>query len=140
MKKIFGMLSLIAILTVSFTSNAVANDVGNDFDVEYVIGGNTEFVAVATVDGTNIYAVSVDNLVSNTVAVAGEDIILPDIVSTKLDKGVVNVSDEAENYAESLEGNNTNIVSEGSNIGFADFTKIHLPFEVGLLNENTTLI
>lgn len=136
MKKILGMLSLIAILTVSFTINAVANDVGNDFNVEYVISDSPEFVAVATLDGTNIFAVSVINLELDSVAVVGEDIILPDIVLSESDNKLFNVSENTENSIASLEDvDNANIVSGDSVIEFADFTKTHLPNEVGLFTE-----
>jgi len=143
MKKILGMLSLIAILTVSFAESAVASDFGNDFNVEYVISDSPEFVAVATLDGTNIFAVSVINLEFDSVAVVGEDIILPDIVLSESANELLNVSDESENYIASLEGvDDTNIVAGDSVIEFADFTDTHLPNEVGLFiefeDDNTT--
>ena len=57
MKKIFGMLSLIAILTVAFSTNASALDYKNVNDVGYVIGSDNvtvDVIAVANVEVINV--------------------------------------------------------------------------------------
>jgi len=106
MKRIFGVLSLIAILTVAFTSQASANGIDN----------NVEFV------------VSVDYHPNVVIAVATLEV--PKVF------GFINVADNSVNYIASWEGVEIpDIDSRDSVINLNDFSATHLPFEVGLLSE-----
>ncbi len=113
MKKIFGVLSLIAVLMVAFSSNAIASvvdDVGTEFVVSY---DSPDFVAVST---------SIESV--------GEDFFLPDIGSSGtliISEVSKNVSAESESYTSNRNRNRVNIVT--------GFSNTHLPIEVGLLSE-----
>lgn len=122
MKKIFGVLSLIAVLMVAFSSNAIAS-VADDVSVEYAISYDSpDFVAVATADALSIEYVTI-----------GEDFVRPDIGSSgtlptsELSEFSTNVSAESESYISKGDADSVNIV--------AGFSNTHLPIEVGLLTE-----
>jgi len=117
MKKFFGVLSLIAVLTVAFSSNAIASDVDDGVNVEYVASLNSpDFVAVVAnvpiLSGVfNVYTVGIDlrsaDVSVNNIA-KGEVVNSADIVSR------VFVNTLVTNYA-----------------------KVFLPIEVGLSSANS---
>lgn len=102
MKKIFGILSLIAILTVAFSTKAIASD-ADEVSVEFVASfDSADFVAVALVDVPNLVGVLnvADESVSNT---ANGEVVI-----------------------------STNIASRGVYIASTNnYAKVFLPFEVG---------
>ena len=109
MKKIFGVLSLIAILTVAFSSNAIASDTDNSVSTEYVASlDSPDFVSVAVVDATsiNLFTNPMDELTITNIVANGEVVDSATIVA-----GVLNI--DGTNYANTL-----------------------LPVEVGLLTAN----
>jgi hypothetical protein len=107
MKKVFGVLSLIAILTVAFTSQASASD-GTDYNVEFVISDYSPvYVAVATVD----------------VPVFG--------VFNVADEPVNYMSKEGVFTANIVSGDSTIISKFGTS-----FAEVFLPNEVGLTSKN----
>jgi hypothetical protein len=119
MKKIFAVLSLIAILTVSFTTKASAVDTDN---IVYVTSYDSpEFVAVATVDAVSVEGIAVINSVEYTIATIGEDVILPDIELSEstLSNENNNVADSSVNYLEgetnSIAVNTVSIDKDNSN-------------------------
>jgi len=107
MKKIFGVLSLIAILTVAFTLQASANGIDNNVEFVVSVEHPSVVIAVATLEVPKLFGVfnPTGEPVTKTAQSEG-DVEIPDIVS----------KDSAINL-----GNN--------------FAVTHLPFEVGLLSE-----
>lgn len=138
MKKIFAVLSLIAILTVSFTTKASAVDTDNN--VEYVASYDSpEFVAVATVDAVSVEGIAVINSVEFTIATIVEDVILPDIeLSESLNKEVINVAVDSVNYLEgetiSVAVNTVSLDKDNSN----EYAELSTHF--GILSTNFELI
>lgn len=121
MKKIFGMLSLIAILTVAFSSNAIASDAEN-VSTEFVASlDSPDFVVLGaveapTVEFFNVADVSVSSLAS------GEGVDSAEIVSGH------------EHTAKAVDTYNKDSFSH---------EKVFLPFEVGwsakIFNTKSTL-
>jgi hypothetical protein len=105
MKKIFGVLSLIAILTVSFTLQASANGIDNNVEFVVSVDYPSIEVAVATVEVPTVFEfINVTDNSVNYIA-SGEGVDIPDIDS------------------------------RDSAINLNNFSVTHLPFEVGLLSE-----
>lgn len=104
MKKIFGILSLIAILTVAFSTKVIASDADNV---------STEFVA--SLDAPDFVAVAVADLPTLTLFTNPMEVPINKIVANG------EVVDSAEIVAGVLNTNESN------------FANIFLPIEVGLL-------
>lgn len=131
MKKIFGALSLIAILTVAFTSQASANGIDNS--VEFVV--NVDYpsidIAVATVEVPSVFVVF--NVTENSVnyIASVEDLKIPDIVSKDSIIKSVNNSKVHLPFEVGLTSEATNVKDTETN-----YSEVHLPFEVGLTSKN----
>ena len=117
MKRILGVLSLIAILTVAFTSQASANDIGNE--VVYIGQSYDQTIVVRHFADAGIEIefdsngfINVADSSVNYIA-SGEDVEIPDIVSRDL-------------YYTIFKTETINTWKD-------------LPFEVGWTNEKTTL-
>jgi len=112
MKKIFALLSLIAILTVVFTSQTLAND-----HTVMVMGIQTKFNV--TVDTVNYTAYGVEDVSTNIVS-KGSLYIISDTKFERLD-----LPFEVGWTFKSF------IVSK---VNFEKFERLDLPFEVGWMN------
>jgi len=107
MKKIFGVLSLIAILTVTFVTNASANGIDNNVEFVVSVDYPSIEVAVATVEVPTVFEfINVTDLSVKEFA-SGEGVYIPDFVS------------------------------KDSAINSVNYSKVFLPFEVGLLEAST---
>jgi len=125
MKKIFGMLSLIAILTVAFTSKAIASEADN-VSTEYVASLDApDFIAAAVVD-MEVAKVSTLTEVFNVADVSVSSI----------------ASGEGVDITEIVTGHEhtATVVGKYNKASFGH-EKVFLPFEVGwsAISFNTTL-
>lgn len=128
MKKIFGVLSLIAVLTISFASEAVASD--NDVGFEYVATTySPDNVVVAVVEVPMfIEFINVADESVNYIA-SKEDVKIPDIVSKD---SVINSTNHANIFLPFEVGLSSETINFDTNNLGTNYANIYLPFEVGL--------